>query len=795
MENCKDILKMHPIAKSSNIIQGEKYRITMLTEALVRLEYSEEGIFNDDATQIVINRDFRETEYRFFEDEKSIRIETSNIKLLYDKKEFSSNGLKIKIYGTNMNYNSDWHYGMEDRDLRGTARTLDNVNGAALLENGIISRCGFAVLDDSKSLLLSEGFVKPRDLKAKDIYVFCYGHEYRRAIKDFYYLCGNTPMLPRYALGNWWSRYYRYTDESYNELMDCFEKEGIPFSVAVIDMDWHLTDIDKKYGSGWTGYTWNRELFKNPKEFLKGLHDRGMHVTLNVHPAEGVRGFEECYEEFAKYMGVDYANEEQIEFDCTDEKFLEGYFKYVHHPLEEDGVDFWWIDWQQGMGSKVPGLDPLWILNHFHFLDNGRDEKRPLTFSRYAGPGSHRYPIGFSGDTHITWESLDFQPYFTVNASNIGYGWWSHDIGGHMLGKKDNELELRWYQFGVFSPIMRLHSSCNDFSGKEPWNFPLEIHAIMNDFLRLRHRLIPYLYSMNYLSYNGRPLMSPMYYDYPEEWDAYEVKNQYYFGTELIVAPITTPNIKGVDMAKVKVWVPNGTYFDIFTDTVYTGGRYINMYRDNYSIPVLAKAGAIVPITDEIMGADILNNPKNLSINIYPGDDGRFLLYEDDGISKDYEKDICVKTYIEFEYNNKKLHITKPQGDISLLPEKRKIKLEFLCTCDNEAVVYMGNSVVAATYGYDEEMHTFIVIIKDWDYSTDITVELKNKIEIVNRDYKKAIFDILQKAEIKYTDKEHIYRAVKEGRSREYILSEISAREIDYHTGEALKEVLLSYIG
>ena len=107
-----------------------------------------------------------------------------------------------------------------------------------------------------------------------------------------------------------------------------------------------------------------------------------------------------------------------------------------------------------------------------------------MTFSRYAGPGSHRYPVGFSGDTVVTWESLQFQPYFTSTASNIGYGWWSHDIGGHMNGYKDDELEGRWYQLGVFSPINRLHSTKNEFNGKEPWRFKAEVRAAMDDFLR-----------------------------------------------------------------------------------------------------------------------------------------------------------------------------------------------------------------------------------------------------------------------------------------------------------------------
>ena len=99
----------------------------------------------------------------------------------------------------------------------------------------------------------------------------------------------------------------------------------------------------------------------------------------------------------------------------------------------------------------------------------------------------------------MTWESLDFQPYFTSTASNIGYGWWSHDIGGHMLGYRDDELEARWYQYGVFSPINRLHSSNSAFSGKEPWNFSMEVRSTMDDFLRLRHKLVPYLYTMNYV--------------------------------------------------------------------------------------------------------------------------------------------------------------------------------------------------------------------------------------------------------------------------------------------------------
>ena len=210
-----------------------------------------------------------------------------------------------------------------------------------------------------------------------------------------------------------------------------------------------------------------------------------MRTTLNVHPADGVKGHEEMYVEMAKAMGVDYEKEDPVICDLADPNYLEAYFDILHHPREEEGVDFWWIDWQQGSNCKIEGLDPLWILNHFHFLDSKRNGKRPMTFSRYAGPGSHRYPIGFSGDTLMTWESLDFQPYFTETASNIGYGWWSHDIGGHMLGYKNDEMEARWTQLGAFSPIMRLHSSCSEFNGKEPWRFKKEAELAMGEALSI----------------------------------------------------------------------------------------------------------------------------------------------------------------------------------------------------------------------------------------------------------------------------------------------------------------------
>ena len=802
-------IQVNPKADTENILQGEKYRITMLTEGLVRLEYSEEGIFEDRATQCVWNRNFPKVDFTYKETDDQLEIFTSMIHLIYDKKKFSPNGLSIQAVGNFSAYGSIWHYGQDFQDLKGTARTLDEADGEIPLERGIIGRNGFSVLDDSKSLLLGEdGWVQPRNHQEEDLYFWGYGHEYKRALKDFYYLCGKSPMIPRYALGNWWSRYYKYTEESYKELMNRFEKEKIPFSVAVIDMDWHLVDIDPKYGSGWTGYTWNRDLFPDPEEFLQWLHDRNKRVTLNIHPADGVRAHEEQYRAVAEEMGVDWEKEQPVNFDPADPKFLEACFKHIFHPMEEQGVDFWWLDWQSGGLSKVEGLDPLWVLNHYHYLDSGRDGKRPMTFSRYAGPGSHRYPVGFSGDTIVTWASLAFQPYFTATASNIGYGMWSHDIGGHMMGIKDDEMAGRWLQFGVFSPVMRLHSSNSEFNAKEPWRYRKDIADMMKDFLRLRHRLVPYLYTMNYRAYEeDLPLVLPMYYDYPEAREAYEVPNEYFFGSQLLCAPITAPQISRLNVGKVKAWLPEGTWYDVFTGMRYRGGRMMNMYRGLSSFPVLVKAGAIIPMTEEL--ESIQKNPVKMCLHVYPGGEGSFLLYEDDNETEDYKKGSFVKTPVTFSWNSEEktaeLVIKAPQGNRELLPEKRNWKVIFhgIEPCQTEA---------AAELSWEGFPETTVRILEAGESSLgEITYDRKNaslccdlgeqdpakEIRILLRDIKEkendiaaCAFDFLNQAEIEFVLKDILYQMIREGEDKTILLSQLQAMELDPELLGVLTEII-----
>lgn len=790
-------IKTRPLCKRKNIVQGDKYRFTVLTPQMIRLEYNENGFFEDRATQTVINRDFDITEYSVIDKENSLEIVTESIDLTYDKKKFSKNGLTIKVKGNLSAYNSVWNYSDQIKDLRGTARTLDLADGKVDLERGLISKDGFSIIDDSKSIILTQdGWVEPREKNVVDIYFLGYGREYLKCLKDFFKLCGNTPLLPRYALGNWWSRYYKYTEKEYKKLIVRFEKEKIPFSVAVIDMDWHLVDIDPKYGSGWTGYTWNKELFKDPKEFMSWLHEKKLKVTLNEHPADGIRAHEEMYVDMAKELGIDYENEMDIHFDISNPKFVEAYFKYAHHPNEDNGVDFWWIDWQQGNNTKIEGLDPLWMLNHYHFLNSKRTRKRPMTFSRYAGVGSHRYPVGFSGDSIITWNSLDFQPYFTANASNIGYGWWSHDIGGHMMGIKDDEMAARWLQFGVFSPIMRLHSSSSVFNGKEPWRYNKIVNETMCEFLRLRHSLIPYIYTMNRLfNKYGLPFIRPMYYHNPEEEQAYKVKNQYYFGTELITCPITKPMNNKLNVAKVKGWLPKGTYIDLFTGLIYDGDRRIDFYRDINKIPVLAKAGTIVPMTNTKICANGTENPKDMEIRVFAGDSNNFILYEDDGESLNYLDGKYVETKMDFKWSEDvNFKINPACGDISLIPQERNYVLKFIGFSDcEEIVVKSHNEKIEYEKSYDKLMNSIIIEVQNISIINDLVIDFKNQTSIATNDIISHIFEFLNKAQIDFILKEKVFNIVNSNKDYSKIIGELQTLELEEDLFGALSEIILAY--
>lgn len=782
-----------PAAYIENTVQYGQFRFTILTASMIRLEWNPQGIVTDMPSQIVWNRRLERVPYTYKREGKGIVLETEKLRLLHSD-ENQPQGLRIQLKSTQGDLCGEWQYGDRISTLKGTARTLDMADGAVRLEEGILSREGYSVLDDSSSYLIkADGELEARRGKGIDLYFMGYGHEYKKCLYDYLRLTGMPPMLPRFALGNWWSRYHRYSEEEYKELILRFAEEKIPLAVAMIDMDWHITEVDPAVGNGWTGYTWNRELFPNPKKFIDWLHEQGLKVSLNEHPADGIRYFEDGYGEMARAMGIDGESRQTVEFDVANPEFLEAYFKYLHEPEEKRGVDFWWVDWQQGEESRMPGLDPLWSLNHYHYLHNQRPDRRALILSRYAGAGSHRYPVGFSGDSIISWKSLAFQPYFTATASNIGYGWWSHDIGGHMLGVYDEQLQIRWIQFGVFSPICRIHSSASPFNHKEPWNYSAEAKQVITEYMRLRHKMLPYLYTMNELfSRTGVPLIRPMYYEYPEHEEAYQVPNEYFFGTQMLCLPITTPLIRAIRMAAVEAWIPEGVYIDWMSGRIYEGGRSMNLYRELKNMPVLLKAGAIIPLDG---GKNLKNgteNPDCLEIIIAAGDHGAFEMYEDDEKSDSCQTECCVRTLYTLNYSQSEFMIHRPEGREELMLSERSYILRFLgFRCPVSIIKKTEKDEEELLFDYAERKKEVTVEITV-PAGEKVCIKFQNRMELAENNVIQDCFELLDKAQIDFLEKEQIFDVIKKysGQERRQKLKE---KHIDSVLLEALTERMNAY--
>ncbi len=614
-----------------------KTRFTVLTSRLIRCEYQPEGRFEDRPTQWVLNRDFPVVPFRQDHCSGTTTIETDALLLTCRQtgKPFTADSLTIALK-TGVN----WRYGDANPDnLGGTARTLDECDGAInRRENnplhvhpGIFSRSGWAVLDDAASFVLNAGDLPESRGPGfvQDFYFFAYGHDFASGLRDFYNLTGRPPLIPEWALGVWWSRWEKYTSDDLRRIIAEFEEHDVPLSTLVIDMDWHV--VNNPYTNGWTGYTWNKDFFPDPEAFFTDIHTKGIHACLNLHPASGVHPHEEAYRDFATFMGMNPDSKTPIPFNPTDPKFIEGYFKFLHHPHEKTGVDFWWIDWQQGRKTPFGDIDPLWMLNHLHSADLARDRKRrPFTFSRWCGAGAHRYPIGFSGDTFRTWRTLRYEIEFTSRTANLGFGWWSHDLGGFARGVHDDELYLRWLQFGALSPIFRLHNAGDPTVDHRPWSKENRFCEPALHAMRLRRALRPYLYTQARDNADGGlPIVRPMYYEHADTNESFQWPSQYYFGNDLIAAPVTSAAHPETGCTTTPVWLPQGDWCEFFTGATYAGNRVHALHASRETIPLFARAGAIIPTSDP---QDVITE-----ILCFPGRSGQADLYRDDGESLAYQ--------------------------------------------------------------------------------------------------------------------------------------------------------------
>lgn len=699
----------NPVANPEAVVVCGNARFTVLTPEMIRMEWSPQQNFEDRASLTFVNRNLPVPRFTAKTSAKGTTIRTDAVTLTYknDGKPFSPANLKIK-YRAGKKW-AEWVPGMKDTlNLKGTTRTLDGCDGVNLgrepLEDGLLSRGGWTVVDDSRNHLFTpvdshwKEWVDVRpDSLSSDLYFMAYGHDYKRQLGDYQKVAGRASLPPKYTFGYWWSRYWQYSDNEFYDLVKKIKSVGMPIDVLIVDMDWHETyglrskkAPKDEYGQriGWTGYSWQKQLFPHPQNFLKWTEREGLKVALNLHPASGIQPYEDCYKEFAKaYNWTDTTR--SIPYRMSDPKWADAYFSTILEPMERDGVDFWWLDWQQWRESKyVPGLNNTFWLNDTFFRHAAKrasaSNERPFIYHRWGGLGSHRYPLGFSGDTYIKWSTLAYLPEFTATSSNVNYGYWGHDIGGHYFkhdGKPhstDPELYLRWIQYGVFTPIFKTHSTKDMDIVRYPWAFPDHMFKFI-EAIKLRYSLVPYIYNAARANYDtGVAMTRPMYYEYPEAEQAYRTPSQFFFGPDILASCIAQPVDSVTGLAPLKMWFPEGKWYDYASGRLIEGNSEVTADYTLSENPFYLRAGAIIPMLPDTVRSVQQASDRNLVLTFIPGADGELEHYEDDGVSADYTSQFATtKISKNIAGDNVNVTISPRKGTYAGATSERSYELRF----------------------------------------------------------------------------------------------------------------------
>jgi alpha-glucosidase (family GH31 glycosyl hydrolase) len=591
-------------------------------------------------------------------------------------------------------------------NLGGWTRALDNQDAPVPVHPGLIATSGWYVLDDTQTVLLagsSPGF-EVRAAHAgpyQDWYLFAYGHDYASGLSDLRALTGPAPLLPRSAFGVWFSRYYPYSEAEYHALDAQFLADRVPLDTVSIDTDFKRENnaLGAALGSivagapglpySWNGWEWDSALFPDPQRFIDWAHSQGISLAINIHPsidtddpryAATVADFGPlapagggCEIEQADPFGV------CMGFNWTNPRQLAAYFA-LQQPFAQQGIDLFWLDWCcENPQPDIPGLTAdTWINSRYAGFEQARG-LRWLALARIGGgyedDGSdgdrtegdggdgafaeHRYSIQFTADTCATWSMLAFEAELSADEGNIGLPYVSDDIGSYNgvpgslpCGDADvlgplaqssrhlpDDFYVRWVQFGTFQPIDRLHSNHGD---RLPWEYDAAADQAATEFLQLREALNPYIYTLARRAYDtGLPITGGLYLEWPGQPGAYDHPSEYTFGPDIVVSPVTAPG----NPAPATVWVPPGTWFDYFTGQRFVGPATQTLWVPFSQMPVLVKAGRIVP-TQPYAPHTIPGPNPSLIVTAFPGGQGRFSLYDDQGVEFGYQHGAFTRTEI-----------------------------------------------------------------------------------------------------------------------------------------------------
>lgn len=719
------------VSSKENILMGKNYRFSVLTERLIRLEYSVNGVFEDRASSNVVFRAFPRPVFVVNESDTLLQISTKYFVLSYVKnKAFGSSkltpgtNLKILLKDTE----KTWYYNHpEARNFGGLKYSLDDFTGKLVLDKGLYSTDGFCVLDDSNTLVIDNDMYVSREKGNIDIYVFMYKRDFGLCLKDYFDLTGYPTFIPRYTLGNWWFKNDVYTNKDISRIVKEFNNNEIPLSVIMLGSYWH--DNVNPYSFD------NKRI--DCESLVNFLHEKKIRLGLTVDPTLKLGSDSLSNSSVSNYLEK---GSSEFSFVPVNNQKLEIYINNFIRSLSNSKVDLFYIDY-----NNRNDLNTLYLFNHYHYVDMiVNQNKRGVILSRNSKISSHRYPIIFTGKTIVDWNTLNSLPEYTLSASNNGVSFVAHAIGGYYKGVEQEELYMRYIQYATFSPFLILSSEGGKYYKREPWKWNNLRLSVIREYMQLRNKLIPYIYTESYNYYSKCiPLVQPLYYKYSAIYDEPLYKNEYFFGSEMLVCPITKKKNLVINRVVQRIFMPEGLWFDFRTGKKYPGNKYYMCFYKDDEYPVFCKSGSIIPLSLN----DDTSNPNDMEIVVFPLSDNNYLLYEDDGISNNYRNQEYLVTDIKYKYMKDNYVVSiKSYGKFNLM-EKRNYKIRFKNTINiNEVSVTMGNNLCDALISYDRD--DFIVYVENVNTSQELVISIKGNdididvVQLINEDIREILNDL-----------------------------------------------------
>jgi alpha-glucosidase (family GH31 glycosyl hydrolase) len=649
----KDSKKLIPSNKY--IVRGQYYRFSVLTPRLIRIEYNKSGNFEDRATSLVVNRTFNDFTYGRMGEDPGLTISTEYFTLTYIKEApISGNNIKVTVNGTDR----VWYPGHKEiRNVGSIKYSLDDLNSKLELDKGLYSLDGFVLIDDSKNMVIDNGKFVPRE-DTVDFYLFIYRSDLGLCLQDYFGLTGYPPMIPRYALGSWWYKNDVYSMYGIDDVIKKFNDNKIPISVFLLGNYWH-NNVEN--------YSYDKSLF-DVAYLNKYYHDKTQEFGLTVDPSLPIYNVDPLYNEAIKYLGSagNYTSFMPFSSDT-----VMTYVSLIANNLLNTGIKIFNIDY-----NNPKDRNGLFLLNHYHYvIANARE--RGVILSRNPGIAPHRYPVIYSGKTMVSWDTLKAIAQYNNSASNIGVSWQAHAIGGYYGGIEEDELYIRYIEFGVFSPIFILAGDTSKYYKREPWKWNQLHLSVIRDYMQLRNKLVPYIYNEAYLYHKyGVPLVQPLYYKYPKIYDEPNYVLQYFFGSKFLISPIIKKKNTEMNRVVQRIFIPQGVWYDYSSGKKFAGNKYyVSFYKDE-DYPIFVKEGSIIPMSLD----NDTKNPKNMEVQIFPAENGlygSYELYEDDGIglgigNANY---IITKMNLDKVDDGYKFTISRKEGNFNL--ENRNYVLRF----------------------------------------------------------------------------------------------------------------------